>query len=146
MQNCIGAIDGTHIPITISQDKAPPYRNRKGTLSQNVMLACNFDLNFTFIPFGWEGSASDARVLRSALRSDEGVLDEYLEFKKDQSIMNLEDLKEQKRHEEEFLVANCVDVFEVMDDLTDEQKADALELFKCDLNRKLFIKTKNPNV
>ncbi|KAL6843069.1 hypothetical protein ACP4OV_027143 [Aristida adscensionis] len=67
-QNCIGAIDGTHIPITISEDKAPPYRNRKGTLSQNVMLACNFDLNFTLISCGWEGSASDAGVLRSAIR------------------------------------------------------------------------------
>jgi hypothetical protein len=62
------------------------------------------------------------------------VLGEYLEFKKDQSTMNLDDLKEKKRREEEFLVANCVDVLEAMDDLTDEQKADALELFKCDLN------------
>jgi hypothetical protein len=39
-----------------------------------------------------------------------------------------------------------VDVLEAMDDLTDEQKADASKLFKCDLNRQLFIKTKNPNV
>ena len=31
------------------------------------MLACDFDLNFTFISSGWEGSATDARVLRSAL-------------------------------------------------------------------------------
>ena len=67
MQNCIGAIDGTHIPITINEDKAPPFRNRKGTLSQNVMFACDFDLKFTFISCGWEGSASDAGVLRSAL-------------------------------------------------------------------------------
>jgi hypothetical protein len=31
------------------------------------MLACDFDLNFTFISCGWEGSATDARVLRSAM-------------------------------------------------------------------------------
>jgi hypothetical protein len=74
------------------------------------------------------------------------VLGEYLEFKKDQSTINLEDLKEKKRREEEFSVANCVYVLEAMDDLTDEQKADALEVFKCDLNRQVFIKTKNPNV
>ncbi|KAL6888326.1 hypothetical protein ACP4OV_009352 [Aristida adscensionis] len=74
------------------------------------------------------------------------VLGDYLEFKKDQSTSTLEDLKEKKRREEEFSVANCVDALEAMDDLTDEQKADALELFKCDLNRQLFIKTKNPNV
>ncbi|XP_034571864.1 protein ANTAGONIST OF LIKE HETEROCHROMATIN PROTEIN 1-like [Setaria viridis] len=65
-QNCIGAIDGTHVPITIAQERAAPYRNRKGTLSQNVMCVCDFDLNFTFISCGWEGSASDAGVLRSA--------------------------------------------------------------------------------
>ncbi|BAT16817.1 uncharacterized protein [Oryza sativa Japonica Group] len=68
-KNCIGAIDGTHIPITIDGEKAAPYRNRKGTLSQNVMVACDFDLNFTFISCGWEGSATDARVLRSAMNS-----------------------------------------------------------------------------
>ncbi|BAF16853.2 Os05g0217900 [Oryza sativa Japonica Group] len=68
-KNCIGAIDGTHIPITIDGEKAAPYRNRKGTLSQNVIVACDFDLNFTFISCGWEGSATDARVLRSAMNS-----------------------------------------------------------------------------
>ena len=69
LQNYLGAIDGTHVPITISASKAAPYRNRKGTLSQNVMLACDFDLNFVYVSTGWEGSASDAGVLRSAIRS-----------------------------------------------------------------------------
>ncbi|KAM0914274.1 hypothetical protein ACQ4PT_011492 [Festuca glaucescens] len=32
------------------------------------MVVCDFDLNFTFISCGWEGSATDARVLRSAIR------------------------------------------------------------------------------
>ncbi|WVZ51504.1 hypothetical protein U9M48_002648, partial [Paspalum notatum var. saurae] len=67
LQNCIGAIDGTHIPITIAEDRAPPYRNRKGTLSHNVMVVCDFDLNFTFVSCGWEESTSDAGVLRSAI-------------------------------------------------------------------------------
>ncbi|WVZ70489.1 hypothetical protein U9M48_019151 [Paspalum notatum var. saurae] len=60
LQNYIGAIDGTHIPITIAEHRAPPYRNRKGTLSHNVMVVCDFDLNFTFVSCGWEGSASNA--------------------------------------------------------------------------------------
>ncbi|WVZ99640.1 hypothetical protein U9M48_044906 [Paspalum notatum var. saurae] len=66
-QNCIGAIDGTHIPITIAEDRAPPYRNRKRALSHNVIVVCDFDLNFTFVSCGWEGLASDAGVLRSAI-------------------------------------------------------------------------------
>uniref|UniRef100_J3MW83 Protein kinase domain-containing protein n=1 Tax=Oryza brachyantha TaxID=4533 RepID=J3MW83_ORYBR len=64
--NYTGAIDGTHVPITINPKIAAPYRNRKSALSQNVMLACDFDLDITFISCGWEGSATDARVLRSA--------------------------------------------------------------------------------
>ena len=75
MQNCIGAIDGTHVPITISETEAPPFRNRKGTLSQNVMVVCDFNLNFTFISCGWEGSASDAGVLRSAISKGFQVLE-----------------------------------------------------------------------
>jgi len=38
-------------------------------LSQNVMLACDFDLNFVYVSTGWAGSASDVGVLRSAIRS-----------------------------------------------------------------------------
>lgn len=68
-QDCIGAIDGTHVPITMSPGKQDPYRNRKGTLSQNVMVACNFDNQFVHVSAGWEGSASDARVLQDALQN-----------------------------------------------------------------------------
>ena len=31
------------------------------------MFACDFDLNITYISCGWEGSATDARVLSSAI-------------------------------------------------------------------------------
>jgi hypothetical protein len=31
------------------------------------MVACNFDLNITFVSSGWEGSATYSRVLRSAM-------------------------------------------------------------------------------
>ena len=67
MQNCLGAIDGSHVPITIASSRQAPWRNRKGSLSQNVMIACDFDLNATVISCGWEGSATDARVLSSAI-------------------------------------------------------------------------------
>lgn len=36
-------------------------------LSQNVVAACSFDLKFHYVLAGWEGSASDMRVLNSAL-------------------------------------------------------------------------------
>lgn len=43
------------------------YRNRKGVISQNVLAACNFDLQFIYVLSGWEGSAHDSKVLQDAL-------------------------------------------------------------------------------
>jgi DDE superfamily endonuclease len=48
-------------------DKILSYRNRKQSLSQNVMAVCDFDRRFTCVMARWEGSASDATVLKSAL-------------------------------------------------------------------------------
>jgi hypothetical protein len=36
-------------------------------LSQNVIIACDFDLNITAISCGWEGFATNARVLSSGI-------------------------------------------------------------------------------
>jgi hypothetical protein len=55
--------------MTISDSEAAPYRNRQESISQNVMLACDFDLNFVYVSCGREGSASDAAVLYSAIES-----------------------------------------------------------------------------
>jgi len=65
-KDCIGALDGTHIPAFVSAEDAPAYRNRKGSLSQNVLGVCTFDLQFCFVFPGWEGSAHDGLVLDSA--------------------------------------------------------------------------------
>ncbi|KAM6579085.1 hypothetical protein CsatB_030922 [Cannabis sativa] len=66
-QDCIGVIDGMHIPANVPAKDQSRFRNRKGFLSQNVLAACTFDLQFIFIYPGWEGSAADARVLRAVL-------------------------------------------------------------------------------
>ncbi|KAL3614680.1 hypothetical protein CASFOL_041437 [Castilleja foliolosa] len=66
-EDCIGVIDGMHIPAHVPAKDQSRFRNRKGVLSQNVLLACNFDQEFIFVYPGWEGSAADSRVLRAAL-------------------------------------------------------------------------------
>ena len=66
----VGAIDGTHIPVTIAPSDRPRYRNRKATLTMNVMAACTFDLQFCYVLAGWEGSAPDSTVLKDALLHD----------------------------------------------------------------------------
>ena len=60
--NCIGALDGTHIPACIPIVDQEAYRNRKKVITQNVLGVANFDLTFAFGLFGWEGSAHDSRV------------------------------------------------------------------------------------
>jgi hypothetical protein len=64
--DCVVALDGTHVDVYVSGEPSVPFRNRKGTLSQNVLIVCDFEMMFRFILSSWEGSAYDVRVLRDA--------------------------------------------------------------------------------
>jgi len=64
--DCLGALDGTHIDMHVTPQDQPRYRNRKGHLTQNVLAVCNFDMEFTYVLAGWEGSAHDTAVWRDA--------------------------------------------------------------------------------
>ena len=66
-QNCIGAIDGTHISAWVPADKQTSCRSRKTTITQNVMCICDFNMLFTYVYSGWEGSAHDSKVFLDAL-------------------------------------------------------------------------------
>lgn len=66
-KDCLGVIDGMHLPAHVPAKDQSRFRNKKGVLSQNVLAACTFDLQFIFIYPGWEGSAADSRVLRAVL-------------------------------------------------------------------------------
>ncbi|KAI8031058.1 putative nuclease HARBI1 [Camellia lanceoleosa] len=68
-QDCIGVIDGMHLPAHVPAKDQSRFRNKKGVLSQNVLAACTFDLQFIFIYPGWEGSVADSRVLRAVLHN-----------------------------------------------------------------------------
>ncbi|KAI9169272.1 hypothetical protein LWI28_009860 [Acer negundo] len=73
--DCVGAIDGTHIRVKVSKDEAPRYRGRKDYTTQNVMAACGFDMRFTYVLPGWEGTASDSRIIKNALvRADKLII------------------------------------------------------------------------
>lgn len=60
--NCIGAIDGTHIHVSLPLEEQPCFIGKKGIATQNIMAACEFDMCFTFTLPGWEGSAHDTRI------------------------------------------------------------------------------------
>ncbi|KAL4337662.1 hypothetical protein AHAS_Ahas12G0132600 [Arachis hypogaea] len=70
-KDCIGAIDGTHVRVKVPIADQPRFRGRKEWPTQNVLAACGFDMRFTYALAGWEGTASDSKVLKSALSRDD---------------------------------------------------------------------------
>ncbi|XP_077249152.1 uncharacterized protein LOC143888595 [Tasmannia lanceolata] len=73
-KDCIGAIDGTHIPAKVPADIKLCFIGRKGSPTQNVLAACDFDLKFTFVLAGWEGTVSDSRMLGDTLSNDARII------------------------------------------------------------------------
>ena len=67
-QHCVGAIDGTHVPVVLRQDVQDAYKSRKKCTTQNCMFAVDFDTRIRYMLAGWEGSAHDGRVLKDAER------------------------------------------------------------------------------
>jgi len=49
------------------------FRGRKNYPTQNVLATVDFDLKFTYVLVGWEGSAHDATILADALERDDGL-------------------------------------------------------------------------
>ncbi|GAB4829638.1 hypothetical protein Ancab_040643 [Ancistrocladus abbreviatus] len=72
-KNCLGALDGTYISVTVPSRDKPRYRTRKGSIAMNVLGVCSPDKQFIFVLPGWEGSAHDGRVLRDAISWPNGL-------------------------------------------------------------------------
>ena len=62
IKNVIGAIDGTHIPISGRALCNENYINRKGFPSLILQGVCDHNMRFTDCYIGWPGSVHDARV------------------------------------------------------------------------------------
>ncbi|KAL4561367.1 hypothetical protein LXL04_033532 [Taraxacum kok-saghyz] len=69
--DCIGAIDGTHMRASVGRHEEAKYIGRKGYATQNIMDVCDFNMCFTFVLAGWEGTAHDTRIFNEALRRQE---------------------------------------------------------------------------
>ena len=60
---CIGAIDGSHIPVIAPKEHPLDYFNRKGYHSVLLQALVDHEYRFLDIYVGWPGSVHDARVL-----------------------------------------------------------------------------------
>jgi hypothetical protein len=61
------------VRASVTKDVEHSFRGRKTFATQNVMAAVDFDLRFTYVLAGWEGTAHDALVLADALERERGL-------------------------------------------------------------------------
>ena len=65
-KHCVGAIDGTHIPVVLRIEDQDSHRCHKLKTTQNVMCCVDWDTRVRYVLAGWEGSAHDMRVFKDA--------------------------------------------------------------------------------
>ena len=68
----MGATNGTHVLVIVPGKHRATFLGRKHTTTQNILAAVDFDLRFTYVLAGWEGSAHDALILVDALQRPDG--------------------------------------------------------------------------
>jgi hypothetical protein len=69
-KDCLGAMDGTHFACNPTAAERHANRDRKGTVTQNCLAVCTFDMKFIYVFPGWEGSASDSTMFHDARVTD----------------------------------------------------------------------------
>ena len=72
-KDCTGALDGTHIRVTLSPEEQVRYVDKTGIPTQNVLAVCHFDMRFTYVAAGQLGALHDTSVLYHALEADAEV-------------------------------------------------------------------------
>ena len=51
----MGALDDTHVKVTVPTKLKGRYRSRKGEIVTNVLGVCAPDMQFIYVLPGWEG-------------------------------------------------------------------------------------------
>jgi len=71
-KNYVGEIDCAHVHIKVPLAEASRYCGRKSFPTQNVLVACLFDLKFTYVLPRRKDTGSNSRILKHALRRTNG--------------------------------------------------------------------------
>ncbi|KAG0523586.1 hypothetical protein BDA96_07G135400 [Sorghum bicolor] len=73
------------------------------------------------------------------------AIDGFVQFKMTQTSKTMKALEEKKKQDEQFSVDKCLDEVDTMQ-LTNVEKAYAMNIFKSEIDREVFMKIKNKNV
>ncbi|KAL4356191.1 hypothetical protein AHAS_Ahas09G0062000 [Arachis hypogaea] len=72
-KGCLGALDGTYVDVTVPKSDKSRHQTRKSRISTNILGVCNRNMSFVCVLGGWEGSASDSRVLKDVITQRNGL-------------------------------------------------------------------------
>ena len=139
------------VDLTADDDASPTYSSTNQLGAVNL-LSSTHDAGQSSNIHGHE--AQPATSVSSGQKEEEPVkkrkqsqivvvLNDYVDFKKQQSQKFMEEMKDPKPIEQ-FTIGSCVAALETMDELSIAEKSKALRLFKCKLNREIFLNTKDP--
>jgi hypothetical protein len=70
-KDCNGAIDGTHVQVSLSPQEQVKYIGETDIPTQNVLVICYFDMRVTYVSTGQSSSYHDTNVLYNAMEVDE---------------------------------------------------------------------------
>ena len=131
----------------------PPTEPLEPSASENAFSVVNVVNPFSVdvseaqsAPTGTGTSAQPGSGKKRKQSQVAAVLDDFLEHKKKRSEKNIDAMVEKKNKEEEYSIGKCVAILESMEDLSEEEMAKSLGLFKCEKNREIFVNTKRPCV
>jgi hypothetical protein len=72
-KDCIEALDGTHIRVSLSPEEQARFIGKTRIPTQNVLAICDFDMRFTYVVAGQPGTFHDTSVLYHAMEVDAQV-------------------------------------------------------------------------
>ena len=73
-KDAVGALDRTHFSCNVTAVEQQTAQDHKGTITQNCLAMCDFDLKFLYMFSGWDGSTADFTMFHDTHLTDLFVL------------------------------------------------------------------------